>query len=235
MKAGRAIGALMAAVAAWSMAASPASAETGFPPAPTPPVDAPNVLIIMTDDVGFAASSTFGGAIPTPVLDRLAAEGLVYNNFHTTSICSPTRASLLTGRNHHAVGFGTVSDLARGEPGYNSVIPRGAGTLAQVLAAAGYDTAMIGKNHNVPSWQGGPNGPYDQWASGLGFRYFYGFHGGWTDQFAPQLIENNRTIEVPARGDGSEAGYVLERDLADHAIDWLRTRRSQASGRPFLL
>ena len=132
----------------------------------------------MTDDVGFAASSAMGGGIPTPYLERLAARGLTYTNFHTTALCSPTRAALLTGRNHHAVGFGTVSDLARGEPGYNSVIPKSAGTIAQILSAAGYDTAMLGKNHNVPSWQDGPLGPFDQWARGLGFDYFYGFNGG---------------------------------------------------------
>jgi len=212
-----------------------AFAETGYPTPPAAPPGAPNVLVVMTDDVGFGASSTFGGGIPTPNLDRLAASGLVYNNFHTTAICSPTRAALLTGRNHHAVGFGTVADLARPEPGYNSIIPKGAGTIAQVLSAAGYDTAMFGKHHNVPTWQSGPMGPFDQWPTGLGFDYFYCFNAGWTDQFAPQLVENTRTIEPPAPGDGSEAGYVFERDLADHAIDWLRTQHTQNPARPFLL
>lgn len=206
-----------------------------FPERPMPPRTAPNVLVIMTDDVGFAASSTFGGAIPTPNLDRLAQNGVVYNNFHTTSICSPTRASLLTGRNHHAVGFGTVSDLARPEPGYNSIIPKSAGTLAQVLGHAGYDTAMLGKHHNIPTWQSGPTGPYDQWPSGLGFGYFYGFNGGWTDQFAPQLVEDNRSLEPVTPGDGSEAGYVFDRDLADHAINWLRTQHTLTPDRPFLM
>ena len=227
--------ALMGAAALPWMVAAPAAAETGFPAPPSPPRDAPNVLIVMTDDVGFAAASTFGGGIPTPNLDRLAATGLVYNNFHTTAICSPTRASLLTGRNHHAVGFGTVADLARPEPGYNSIIPKSAGTLAQALSAAGYDTAMFGKHHNVPTWQSGPMGPFDQWPIGLGFQYFYGFNGGWTDQFAPQLVENTRSVEPKAPGDGSEAGYVLERDLADHAIDWLQTQHTQNPGRPFLM
>jgi arylsulfatase len=223
------------AAAALSWTAAPANAESGYPPQPTPPQGAPNVLIIMTDDVGFAAGSTFGGGIPMPNLDRLARNGLVYNNFNTTAICSPTRAALLTGRNHHAVGFGTVADLARGEPGYNSIIPKSAGTVAQALSEAGYDTAMFGKHHNVPTWQGGPMGPFDQWPTGLGFKYFYGFLGGWTDQFAPQLVENERSVEPPAPGDGSEAGYVFERDIADHAIDWLRTQHSQNPGRPFLL
>ena len=167
-----------------------AAAETPsqpFPPAPAAPPGAPNVLLIMTDDVGFAASSTFGGAIPTPNFDRLAANGLRYNNFHTTGMCSPTRAALLTGRNHHAVGFGNIADLARGVPGYNSVIPKGVGSMAQILSGAGFDTAMFGKHHNTPTWQEGPLGPFDQWPSGLGFRYFYGFLVPPTNQFAPPL------------------------------------------------
>jgi arylsulfatase len=184
----------------------------------------------MTDDVGYAASSTFGGAIPTPTFDWLAAHGLRYNNFHTAALCSPTRAALLTGRNHHAVGFGSVADLARGEPGYNSLIPKSAGTIGQVLSAVGYDTAFFGKNHNTPTWQGGPLGPFDRWPLGLGFSYFYGFNGGLTNQFAPALIENTRAIEPP-----NEEGYILDRDLADHAIAWLRMQHAEGGGRPFLL
>lgn len=226
---------LAAAALQWANAAPLRAEPAGFPAAPIPPPGAPNVLVIMTDDVGFASSSTFGGGIPTPSLDRIAANGLVYNNFHTTSICSPTRASLLTGRNHHAVGFGTVADLARGDAGYNSIIPKSAGTVAQMLSAAGYDTAMVGKHHNAPTWQSGPMGPFGQWPTGLGFKYFYGFNGGWTDQFNPQLIENERTIDPPAAGDGTEAGYVFERDLADRAIDWLNTQHSQNPDRPFML
>ena len=203
----------------------------GFPATPTPPAGAPNVLIIMTDDVGYAASSTFGGAIPTPTLDALAANGLRYNNFHTTALCSPTRAALLTGRNHHAVGFGSVADLAQGEPGYTSIIPRSAATFGQILSTAGYDTAWFGKNHNVPTWQAGPLGPFDQWASGLGFRYFYGFNAGLTNQFAPMLVENDTTVEPP-----HQPGYILDRDLADHAVAWLRMQQTQSAGRrPFLL
>lgn len=226
---------LGAAAMSWTLAGSPTAAESGCPRPPIPPPGAPNVLVIMTDDVGFAASSAMGGGIPTPNLERLAATGLTYNNFHTTGICSPTRAALLTGRNHHAVGYGTVADLARGEPGYNSVIPKSAGTVAQVLSAAGYDTAWLGKNHNVPTWQSGSLGPFDQWASGLGFQYFYGFHGGWTDQYAPQLIENTRMIDPPAKGDGTEAGYILDRDLADRAVAWLQTQRVQHPRTPFLM
>ncbi len=227
--------ALLGAAALHCTIAATAHGEPAYPAPPSPPHGAPNVLVVLTDDVGFAAGSPFGGGIPMPNLDRLAESGLTYSNFHTTGICSPTRAALLTGRNHHAVGFGTVADLARAEPGYNSLIPKSAGTIAQILSAAGYDTAMFGKNHNIPTWQSGPMGPFDQWASGLGFKYFYGFHGGLTDQFAPQLIENHRAIEPPAAGDGSEAGYVFERDLADHAIDWLQTQHSQNPKSPFLL
>lgn len=209
--------------------------QKGFPASPKAPQGAPNVLVVMTDDVGFAAAGTFGGGIPTPHLDQLAERGLVYNNFHTTGICSPTRAALLTGRNQHRVGFGTVADLARGEPGYTSIIPKSAGTLAQTLSAAGYATAMFGKHHNTPTWQTGPMGPFDQWPTGLGFQYFYGFNGGWVDQFAPQLLENTRSTEPPVPGDGSEAGYFFERDLADKAIDWLSTRQQQAPEKPFFL
>lgn len=218
------------AIAQTAPAPAAAQAQPGFPQRPTPPAGAPNVLIIMTDDVGFAASSTFGGVVPTPTFDRLAQDGLRYANFHTTALCSPTRAALLTGRNHHAVGFGEVPELARGTPGYNSIIPSSAGSIGEILSAAGYDTAWLGKNHNVPTWQAGPLGPYDQWASGLGFNYFYGFHGGWTNQFAPALIENNNMIEPP-----DQPGYILDRDLADHAIGWLRTQRTQSPERPFLL
>jgi arylsulfatase len=162
---------LLAGVAALSCAtASGVRAEPRFPAAPRPPAGAPNVLVIMTDDVGFAASSTFGGEIPTPTLDALAANGLAYTNVFTTALCSPTRAALLTGRNAHAVGFGTVPELAMGDAGYNSLIPRRAGSLAQILSTAGYDTAMVGKSHNVPTWKSCSLGPFEQWASGLGFN-----------------------------------------------------------------
>lgn len=220
------IGALMAAT---SFAQADAAAA-GYPAAPAAPAGAPNVLVIMTDDVGFASGSTFGGAIPTPTMDRLAQNGLSYSNFHTTGLCSPSRAALLTGRNHHAVGTGTVTDLARGEPGYTSIIPKSAATLAQVLKSNGYDTAAFGKNHNVPTWQSGPLGPFDQWMSGLGFDYFYGFHAGHTDQFSPALIENNNMIEPPR-----QPGYILDRDLADHAVRWLHAQRALSGGRPFFL
>jgi arylsulfatase A-like enzyme len=224
---------LLASALLGTMAATAALGEQpapGFPTTPKAPKGAPNVLIIMTDDVGYASSSTFGGAIPTPTFDRLAMDGVRFVNFHTTSICSPTRAALLTGRNHHAVGFGTVADLARAGDGYNSVIPKGAGTIAQILSASGYDTAMLGKHHNTPTWQSGPLGPFDQWPSGLGFNYFYGFNGGHTHQFSPSLIENNSFIETPSR-----PGYILDRDLADRAIDWLQIQRTEHGDKPFLM
>jgi len=221
--------ALLLASAAPALPAPPA-AVTGFPAGPTAPAGAPNVLIVMTDDVGFAAPSTFGGGIPTPNLDALAAGGLRYVNFHTTALCSPSRAALLTGRNHHAVGAGHVPELATGEPGYTSVLPPSAATFARVLGRSGYASAFLGKHHNVPSWEDGPSGPFDRWATGLGFDYFYGFHGGMTNQFSPDLIENRTPVDTPR-----EAGYFLDRDLADHAIDWLATHRASHQGRPFLL
>lgn len=224
----------LASAAALALAVSPAAAAgaapmPGFPAPAQAPAGAPNIIVMMTDDVGFAASSTFGGEIPTPTFDALAARGLRYSNFHTTALCSPSRAALLTGRNHHAVGFGGVPEYAHGDPGYNSIIPKSAATIGQMLKANGYDTAWFGKNHNTPNWQNGPLGPFDQWPTGLGFDYFYGFNGGHTNQFEPALVENTRAIEAPR-----QAGYILDRDLADHAVQWLKMQHSQA-GRPFFL
>ena len=222
-------GAALFAMGAQGALAAPAGA--GFPTSPHPPAGAPNIVVIMTDDVGFGASSTFGGPVPTPVLDRLAARGLRYVNFHTNALCSPTRAALLTGRNAHEVGFGNVQEMATAEPGYNSLIPTSAATFGRVLRDAGYSTAWFGKNHNVPDWQSGPAGPFDRWPSGLGFDYFYGFNGGETNQFAPALIENGVQREPPV----GEPGYILDRDLADHATGWLRRQRASAPDRPFLI
>ncbi|MFT3967705.1 MAG: arylsulfatase, partial [Sphingobium sp.] len=218
------------ALSAPGVPAPPAARPAAFPVQPVAPKGAPNIIVILTDDVGFASGSTFGGAIPTPTMDRLADNGVRYANFHTTALCSPSRAALLTGRNHHAVGFGGVADFARGEPGYNSVLPRDAATLGRILKANGYDTAWLGKNHNVPSWESGPNGPFDRWATGVGFDYFYGFHGGYTSQFRPDLIENRTQVPVPEQKD-----YILDRDLADHAVGWLDMQRTQAPDRPFFL
>lgn len=208
---------------------------TSSPPSYAPPVQAPrgapNVLIVMTDDVGFGASSTFGGPIPTPTFDALAAQGLRYNRFHTTALCSPTRAALLTGRNHHAVGAGVIQELATGYPGYTSVIPKSAATIAEVLRLNGYATAQFGKNHNTPDWQTGPAGPFENWPNGLGFDYFYGFNGGETDQWAPALVENRTQVDPPA----DDPDYILDKDLADHAISWLRMQKTQQPDKPLML
>lgn len=211
--------------------APPASSLAAYPAQPQAPAGAPNVLIIMTDDVGFAASSTFGGPINTPTFDALAARGLRYNRFHTTALCSPTRAALLTGRNHHAVNNGVVSEIATGRPGYTGVIPDDAVTFGEVLKNNGYATAFIGKNHNTPAWEAGPAGPFDRWPNGFGFDYFFGFNGGETDQWAPALIENRNTIEPPT----DDPTYILDRDLADRTIGWLRTQSSAAPDKPFLV
>jgi len=150
-----------------------------------PPKGAPNVLLIMTDDSGFGVPSTFGGIIPTPALDRIANDGLKYTNFHSTSLCSPTRAALITGRNHHSVGFGVISEQATGFPGYNSIISKDKATVGRILKDNGYHTSWFGKNHNTPSFQASAAGPFDQWPTGMGFEYFYGFMGGDTNQWEP--------------------------------------------------
>jgi arylsulfatase len=150
-------------------------------PRVVPPAGAPNILLIITDDVGYGAPSTFGGVIPTPALDRIAANGLRYTNFNTTALCSPTSGALITGRNHHSIGFGVISEFASGFPGYNSVIPQDSTTVGRILREHGYRTSWFGKNHNTPAYQTSPAGPFDQWPIGMGFEYFYGFMGGETD------------------------------------------------------
>jgi arylsulfatase len=195
------------------------------------PDGAPNIVLVMTDDVGFAASTTFGGPIPTPTLDRLAASGLRYNEFHTTAICSPTRAALLTGRNHHAVGTGMLADLPSPYPGYTGAIPRSAATVARVLRDNGYNTAMFGKTHNVPQSESSAAGPFDRWPTGLGFEYFYGNVGGDTDQWQPALYEGT----VPVDGSHRPADYILDRDLADHALRWLHNQKAAAPDKPFFI
>src|SRR5246500_2425062 len=159
-----------------------------WPPRVVPPKDAPNVLLIMTDDVGFGAPGTFGGVVPTPALDRIARDGLRYTNFHSTSLCSPTRAALITGRNHHSAGFGVIAEQATGYPGYDSVITKDKATIGRILTDNGYHTAWFGKNHNTPEYQASQAGPFDQWPTGMGFEYFYGFVGGDTNQREPGNI-----------------------------------------------
>jgi arylsulfatase A-like enzyme len=200
-----------------------------FPRQVEAPKGAPNVLLILTDDVGFGATSTFGGPIPTPTFDRLAANGLRYNNFHTTALCSPTRAALITGRNHHTCSTGVITEFATGYEGYTSLMSRSCGTIGQVLRGNGYNTSWYGKNHNVPDWQTSQAGPFDLWPTGLGFNHFYGFIGGDTDQWRPALFDGTKPIE-PYQGDPN---YILDRDLADHAIDWIRMQKSVAPQKPF--
>jgi arylsulfatase len=189
------------------------------------------VLLVMTDDVGFGASSTFGGPIPTPNLDRLAAHGLRYNDFHTTAICSASRASLLTGRNHHRVGYGNLADVAAGYPGYDAFIPRSAATIARILRDNGYSTAFFGKDHNVPAQEAPAAGPFDQWPTGLGFDYFFGFVGGDVDQWQPRLFRG--TSRLP---DSEEASSdLLDKRLADDAISWLHNQNAAAPSKPFFI
>jgi arylsulfatase A-like enzyme len=224
---------IAATVVLAALVAQTAPAAESLPPPSWPqpthaPSGAPTVLLVMTDDVGFGASSTFGGPVATPTLDRLASNGVRYNMMHTVGICSPTRAALLTGRNHTAVAMGNVTDAATGYEGYTSVIPKSAATVARVLRDAGYSTAMFGKSHMIPSWETGPSGPFDHWPTGLGFQHFYGFLGGDTNQFVPALYSDTRSID-PSRG---HPDYILDRDLADQAILWMRQQAATAPGRP---
>jgi len=191
---------------------------------------APNVLIILLDDVGFGQASAFGGEIRTPTLSRLADEGISYNTFHTTSICSPTRAALLTGRNHQRVGNGTIAERAVDWDGYTGVIPKTSATVAEVLRDYGYKTAAIGKWHNTPADQTTAMGPFDRWPTGHGFDYFYGFLAGETSQWEPRLVENTNQIEPP-HGET----YHLSEDLARHGVDWLRRHQAFAPDKPFFL
>ncbi|MFA7584751.1 MAG: arylsulfatase, partial [Novosphingobium sp.] len=202
-----------------------------WPNVPVPSRSAPNVLLIMTDDVGFSATSTFGGLIPTPHYDRLAKQGARYNQFNTTALCSPTRASLLTGRMPHNVEMGNVTNLPTGYEGYTSVMPDNAATIAQILRENGYATAMFGKWHLTPEWEKSSIGPFKRWPSGKGFDYFYGFDGGDTDQFAPALFENNIAIAPPT----DDPDYILDNDLATRAINWIRQKRELAPDHPFFV
>jgi hypothetical protein len=165
-----------------------------WPPRVVLPKGAPNVFLIMTDDVGFGAPSTFGGVIPTPNMDRIARDGLRYTDFRSTSLCSPTRAALITGRNHHSVGNGVVGEISTGYPGYDSIIPLDKDTIGTILKANGYATSWFGKDHNTPSFQSSQAGPFNQWPNGMGFEYFYGFVGGDTNQWQPNLFRNTTAI-----------------------------------------
>jgi arylsulfatase A-like enzyme len=206
--------------------------DTSFPPIEPlrPPEGAPNVLVILIDDCGFGASSAFGGPCQTPVAERLAANGLKYNRFHTTALCSPTRQAMLTGRNHHSVGMGGITEIATSAPGYTSIRPNSAAPLAETLRLNGYSTAQFGKSHEVPVWETSPMGPFDGWPTGSGFEHFYGFIGGETNQYAPALYRDT----VPVEPDRTpEEGYHLTEDMTDRAIEWVRQQKALMPDKPF--
>ena len=188
-----------------------------FPAPIKAPQGAPNVLLVLLDDVGFGQFDVTGGGVPSPALDELAKEGLTFTRFHTTALCSPTRAALLTGRNHNVAGTGVITELATGYDGYTGVIPKDTASFAEILRQNGYVTAWIGKNHNTPIYETSAAGPFDHWPNGLGFDYFYGFMAGDTNQIRPYLFENQTPIGTP-----DKEGYYLSTDLADHTIDWLK-------------
>ena len=202
-----------------------------WPPTVVPPKGAPNVLLIMTDDQGYGVCSTFGGVIPTPAMDRIAKAGLRYTQFHSTALCSPTRAAIISGRNHHSMGFGVISEMATGYPGYDSVITKDKATVGRILSDNGYATSWFGKNHNTPTYQYSLAGPYDQWPSGMGFDYFYGFMGGETNQWQPYLFRDHTAI-YPWIG---KPGYNLITDMADEAIKYMNELNAAAPDKPFFL
>jgi arylsulfatase A-like enzyme len=195
-----------------------------------PPAGAPNVLVVLIDDAGFGSSSAFGGPCATPNAERLAASGLKFNRFHTTALCSPTRAALLSGRNHHTVGMGAITELATAAPGYNSSRPNTCAPLAEILKLNGYSTAQFGKCHEVPVWQTSPMGPFQNWPTGSGFEYFYGFIGGEAHQYYPALYEGTTPVEPEST---PEEGYHLMGDMTDKAIKWIRQQKSLMADRPF--
>ena len=209
--------------------------DTKYPPIEPlrPPVGAPNVLIVLLDDVGFGASSAYGGPCQTPTFEKLAAEGLRYNRFHTCALCAPTRQALMTGRNHHSVGMGNITETATAAPGQNSLRSNTKAPVAMTLKLNGYSTAMFGKCHEVPVWENNPMGPFEHWPSGGGgFEYFYGFIGGENNQWDPALYEGTTPIEPPAT---PEEGYHLTEDLADHAISWIHTQKALMPDKPFFV
>jgi arylsulfatase A-like enzyme len=208
--------------------------DTSFPPIEPlrPPEGAPNVLVVLIDDVGFGASSAFGGPCETPNAERLAARGLKYNRFHTTALCSPTRSALLTGRNHHAVGMGGITEIATSAPGYTSVWPNSAAPLAEILKLNGYSTAQLGKCHEVPVWETSPMGPYRQWPTGKGFEYFYGFIGGEAHQYYPAIYEGTIPVEPETT---PEEGYHFMIDMTDRAIKWARQQKALMPDKPFFM
>ena len=208
-----------------------ADSKPFWPPTIVPPKGAPNVLLIMTDDQGYGVTSTFGGVFPTPAMDRVAKAGLRYTQFHSTALCSPTRAALITGRNHHSVGFGVISEQATGYPGYDSIIERNSATVGEILKENGYATSWFGKNHNTPTYVYSLAGPFDQWPSGMGFQYFYGFMGGETNQWTPYLFRDHTPIYPWL----DKKDYNLTTDMADEAIRYMKGLKAAAPEKPFFL
>jgi arylsulfatase len=209
--------------------------DTQYPPIRDlrPPQGAPNVLVVLLDDVGFGASSAFGGPCQTPNFEKLAANGLKYNRFHTTALCSPTRQALLTGRNHHSVGMGGITEIATSAPGYNSILPNTCSPIARTLKLNGYSTAQFGKCHEVPVWQTSPMGPFDAWPTGGGgFEYFYGFIGGETNQYYPAIYEGTTPIEPEKT---PEQGYHFTQDMTDKAIKWVSQQKALMADKPFFI
>jgi arylsulfatase len=202
-----------------------------WPPRIVPAKGAPNIVLIMTDDTGFGAGSTFGGVIPMPTLDRLAKMGLRYTNMNSTALCSPSRAAIITGRNHHSAGFGVVTEQATGFPGYDGIIQKNTATIGEILRQNGYTTSWFGKDHNTPSFEASQAGPFDRWPTGMGFDYFYGFVGGDTNQWQPNLFRNTTPI-YPFVG---HPGWNLMTAMADDAIGWLNQINSVAPDKPFFL
>jgi arylsulfatase A-like enzyme len=203
-----------------------------WPKPPTAPAGAPNVVVILLDDVGFGQVSTFGGPVPTPQLDKLAAQGLKYNELHTTAICGPSRAALITGRNHHNAGSGFLAEWATGFPSYNNMIHKSTATMGTVLRDNGYSTSWFGKNHNTPDWESSIAGPFERWPTGMGFDYFYGFIGGETHQYYPVIFENTTPVE-PKKS--PEQGYHFMTDMTDRAIEWMKYSKSVAPQKPLLV
>jgi arylsulfatase A-like enzyme len=203
-----------------------------WPPRVVPPKGAPNVLLILIDDLGFGSPSTFGGVIPTPALDRVAASGLRYTNFHSTALCSPTRAALITGRNHHSVGYGVVAEQATGYPGYDSFITKDKATIGKILRDNGYRTSWFGKNHNTPAFQATAVGPFDQWPTGMGFEYFYGFMGGDTNQWQPANLARNTTYIYPFLNNPC---FNLITAMADEAIGYMQQINTLTPDQPFFV
>ncbi|TPE50131.1 sulfatase-like hydrolase/transferase [Amaricoccus solimangrovi] len=191
------------------------------------PEGAPNVLLVLLDDVGFGQFDVTGGGVPSPAMDELAREGELYTRFHTTALCSPTRAALLTGRNHNVAGTGVITELATGYDGYTGIIPKDTATVSEILRQNGYATAWIGKNHNTPIYETSAVGPYDHWPNGLGLDYFYGFMAGDTNQIRPFLFENQTPLGTPTAPD-----YYLSVDLADQTIDWPRSLEAIEPDKP---